>query len=354
MNRKILANSFAAKEPILRLHCISHRTLPNEKSDAFLFEYCGEFYLIDGGLFEATYVVDYLLGVRRSLLKDHPELVDDPSCKLRLNSIVSHFHEDHVGALIGKLIPNPFFEFGAFYLPPDAAVAPEYAVPKKDGDEKLRPMFRAALDALPEKRYTVRDIPFGKEHRFTVSTESGTGREVTFTFLPPVRDLGEKWYLDYLYADYCPEGEGAWRMPVAAVNNASVWVLAEFGGRKFLFTGDTMKREKHLHSEGLEYMMEAYAEEIGTVDVLKFVHHGFARNHALRAMMSFEPSLLLVSKTDSKIAERKEKRYPDAPTEVLNVADETLVITCGYGGETGEPLPLSYEWHEEPTADALS
>lgn len=346
MPNVIYANDFAAKDSILRLHCISHKTLPNAKSDAFVFEYCGELWLIDGGLPKATYVAAYLLNLRRAYLKDYPHLIDDPSCKLRLNWIISHFHGDHVGAGLEKLLPNPYFEFVDIYCPPDSAVAPEYQVLDKDGDEKLRPQFEKEMAAVGHPASLVHDIAFGKENRFTVSSQSGTGKEVYFTFLPPVRDLGEKWYMEYIFDFYKSGGEGIGRMPVSAVNNSSVWVLAEYGGKKILFTGDTMKREKCLHSEGLEYMMSAYAAEIGKLDVLKFVHHGFARNHALPAMMSFEPEILLVAKTDSTIPPLKEKHYPDAKTEILNVADRSLLITCGYDSD-GNELPLSYAWLEE-------
>jgi hypothetical protein len=341
----IYANDFARKEPILKLHCISHKTLRNHKSDAFVFEYCGEFYLIDGGLPEATYVGAYLLEIRNSLLKDHPEYLSDPCCKLRLNWIISHFHTDHVGAVLEKLIPNPYLAFAEIFSPPDSDIAEAYQIHEKDGDERLRPQMREALRALKAPIYRIHDIPFGTEHQFTVTTSSGIGKEVSFTFLPPPRDLGEKWYMDYLFDCYKTESGGNDRMPVAAVYNSCVWVLAEFAGKKFLFTGDTMKREKYMYSEGLEFMMEAYAETIGRVDVLKFVHHGFVRNRALPAMLSFEPEVMIVSKTDSKIPELMERKYPDSKTKVVNVADETLVITCGYDGE--KTLPLSLTWKKE-------
>ena len=54
---------------------------------------------------------------------------------------------------------------------------------------------------------------------------------------------------------------------------------------------------------------------------------------------------MIVSKTDSKIPELMERKYPDSKTKVVNVADETLVITCGYDGET--VLPLTYKWEAE-------
>ena len=344
---KLLANQFAEKTPRLTLHCISHKTLRNHKADAFVFEYCGELYLIDGGIYEATYVFDYLLAIRKRFLRDHAALVDDPSCKLRVNWIISHYHSDHVGAVIEKMIPNPFFELGDVYSPPDSEIAEIYQMKDRDGDYNMRPLLKAALSKLTAPAYTVHDIGFGVENRFTVSTQSGIGREVKFTFLPPPFDFGEKWYMDYTVDLYQTKTGGLERLPVTTVNSASVWVLAEFAGKKILFTGDTTKREKHMYSEGLDFMMEAYADEIGKLDVLKYVHHGYARNHALPAMMSFAPEILLVSKTDSPIPELVEKRYPDTSTKVMNVADETLVITCGYDEVTGEPLPLAYEWHEE-------
>ena len=341
----IYANDFAVKEPILKLHCISHKTLRNHKSDAFVFEYCGEFYLIDGGLPEATYVVSYLLEIRKSLLKDHPEHLSNPRCKLRLNWIISHFHTDHVGAVLKKLMPNPYFAFADIYSPPDSNIAEEYQIHEKDGDEQLRPQMQKVLQSLEFPICRIHDIPFGKEHAFTVHTDSGIGKEVSFTFLPPPRDLGEKWYMDYIFDYYKTDDGGNDRMPVAAVNNSSVWMLAEFAGKRFLFTGDTMKREKYMYSEGLEFMMEAYADSIGKVDVLKFVHHGFVRNRALPAMLSFEPEIMIVSKTDSKIPELMERKYPDSKTKVVNVADETLVITCGFDGD--RILPLSCTWEAE-------
>ncbi|MBO5270900.1 MAG: hypothetical protein J6B77_08945 [Clostridia bacterium] len=345
--KTVFVNSFAKKEKVLRLHCISHKTLPNQKSDAFVFEYCGEFYLIDGGMPQATNVVTYLLELRRALLKDHPEALDDPNYKLRLNWIISHFHIDHVGAVIEKLLHHPFFAFGDIYCPPDTEIAECYQIHERDGDEKLRPVLKEALAKISDPCFRIIDIPFGKENVFTVSTESGTGREVTFTFLPPPRDLGEKWYMDYTYDLYKTEDGGIERMPVTAVNSASVWLLVRFDGRKFLFTGDTTKREKYMYSEGLELMMEAYAREIGTLDVLKFIHHGYARNHGLDAMMSFSPKILLVSKTDSKIPELKARKYPDdTHTTVLNVADETLVVTCT--SQSGDRATLTYEILEEP------
>ena len=46
-----------------------------------------------------------------------------------------------------------------------------------------------------------------------------------------------------------------------------------------------------------------------------------------------------------EIPELMERKYPDSKTKVVNVADETLVITCGYDGE--KTLPLSLTWKKE-------
>ena len=202
MNKRIYANDFAERREILSLHCIAHRALPNKKSDAYLLEYCGSFYLIDGGLPRALEVQEYLHGIRRALLSDHAELLSDPSCKLRINWIISHFHADHVGFGIDRLLFDPYLEVGEIYLPPDSAVDARYAVDGMDGDEKLRPSFFEALSRIEEPAYTLCDIPFGKENRFSVSVGGDSLRKVTLTFLPPVEDLGAGWYFDYLYDSY--------------------------------------------------------------------------------------------------------------------------------------------------------
>lgn len=343
MSMICFANDFAEKKEILRLHCISHKTIHDAKSDAFLFEYAGTLFLIDGGMPEATFVYEYLLNLRREWLKDHPELMEDESCKLRLSWIVSHFHTDHVGAMINTLIHSPYLTFDHFYYSPDTDIFEEFQDPTLDGDEKLRPLLREALAKNPHQQPEIHQLAFGKENSFTVTTESGLAHEMSIRFMPPVMDHGVEWYMRYIEPLYAGPKHKNWRMTVGAVNNASVWTLFTLGDRKFLFTGDTMKREACLHSEGLEYMLEAYKDEIGTPDVMKFIHHGFARDNALPAMMDFAPQYLIVSKADSPIPEMVKEQYPDTTTKVVNIVDRTLVFTCGFD-ESGNELPLTAEW----------
>ena len=140
----VYANEFAPRDGVLRVHFIGHPSYEG-KTDGFLIQYGSELYLIDGGYTTVTDVRDYLLGLRASFLKDHPELVEDPSCKLRLHWLLSHFHSDHALATIVQMMPDPYFSFGDLYLPPDATIHPDYTCPGFDGDENVRPKLAEAL-----------------------------------------------------------------------------------------------------------------------------------------------------------------------------------------------------------------
>ena len=116
------ANDFCKKDGKLRVHFIGHPANNGHyKTDAFVFEYNGSYTLIDGGINHITVCLDYLMKLRESLLEEHTELVDDESCKLKINWIISHFHSDHVLATLKQVMPSPFIEFNDIYLPPDCA-----------------------------------------------------------------------------------------------------------------------------------------------------------------------------------------------------------------------------------------
>ena len=90
------ANDFAAKDAHLRVHMIGHGS-DTKKSDAFLLEYQGAFVMIDGGMEECDATIRYLLDLRAHILSDRPELIEDPSCRLRLRVMISHCHRDQFG-----------------------------------------------------------------------------------------------------------------------------------------------------------------------------------------------------------------------------------------------------------------
>ena len=336
------ANEFAAADGVLRVHFIGHPSYEG-KSDAFLIQYGKEFYLVDGGYLPVVDTREYLLGLRASLLREHPEMVEDPSCKLRLHWLLSHFHTDHASVTIGQLMPDPFFEFGDLWLPPDATIHPDYTCPGFDGDENVRPKLAAALAAMSEPAYTVHDVPFGTEHKTVIRTGGGNRRELEITILPPTCDYGEEQYMKYYTEHYSKGEKNRQSNPLSAVNNSCCWFLVKLGSRTFLFTGDTMKRSANLFDEGLDHMLQAYGDVIGKVDVVKYPHHGFVRENALPYMLDLGAQYMIVTYQHSNIADLLAERYPDSTSQVVNVGDQTALFTCGFDADTDEELPLTFE-----------
>ena len=335
----VYANEFAPRDGVLRVHFIGHPSYEG-KSDAFLIQYGSELYLVDGGFSAVTDTHAYLRRLRAELLKDHPALLEDPSCKLRLHWLLSHFHNDHSAAVIGQLIPDPFFEFGDLWLPPDATIHPDYTCPGFDGDLNMRPKLAAALAALSDPAYTVHDIPFGSD-RIDLSVTGGNRHPLGLSILPPTRDYGEEQYMKYYTEHYSKGEKNRQSNPLSAVNNSCCWVLAKLGSRRFLFTGDTMKRSAELFDEGLDHMLEAYGDVIGKVDVVKYPHHGFVRENALPYMLELGAQYMIVTYQQSPIAELLAEKYPDSTAQVLNVGNQTALFTCGFDPETDTELPLT-------------
>jgi len=336
------ANEFASNDGKLKVHFIGNPTFEG-KSDGFLLQYGKELYLIDAGEPQTEDTLAYLLALRADLLREHPEYLEDENCKLRLHWLISHFHTDHVGVGIRQLMPNPYLSFGDLWLPPDATVHPDYTCPNFDGDESNRPRFAKALEALSDLSYTIHDIAFGAEHKTSFSTDTGCAHEMTVTIFPPTRDYGEEQYMQYYTEHYSRGEKNRQSNPLSAVNNSSNWFLIRLGSRSFLFTGDTMKRSAKLSDEGLDHMLEAYGDEIGKVDVIKFPHHGFVRENAIPGMLSLDPQYMIVTYPQSNIAALLAEKFPDATAKVLNAGQQTVVFTCGFDSESGEELPLTYE-----------
>ena len=143
------ANIFACKDGILRVHMIAHEE-DVKKSDAFLLEYNGVCILIDGGLGVSGATLRYLLDIRRAMLSEHAELLDDISCRLRIHVMVSHFHNDHVAALYTGIFCSPDIEVETLYLPPDSELHASYG-PNGDRASTARRLPRR-WEAISRKR----------------------------------------------------------------------------------------------------------------------------------------------------------------------------------------------------------
>ncbi len=315
----IYANDFAAKTGRLRAHFIGHRPGPHKKSDAFLVEYDGEFTLIDGGYPGVEAGLNYLLGIRALLLADHPELIDDESCKLRLTWFISHFHVDHVGHTFESIVPCPFIKIERIVVPPDTTIDQKYNPENCDGDEKYRPILAECIEKYCSDAEII-DLPFGKENML-----EWKDRRLTTAILPPPFDsgLGERFQnvIDY-YFHGDPENP---RIPVAAVNSGTVWYYFKLGRHSFLFTGDTMKRFTNRHEAGDE-MKEAYGEYLGHVSVVKFLHHGYKRDAASELVLSFKPGWVVCSSELATAHEYIKENFPRSRSKLLNCGNVNIIF----------------------------
>ena len=289
MKKIIFANQLAPKDGILRLHCLSHEA-EHVKADSFLLELDGMLWLIDGGVTGSKVTLDYLTALRDSWLSGS-ELEGENAPPLRLDWVVSHFHVDHVGAMISDILPSGIVSLGTLYLPPDSAYTPPVGGRGVDGDEKFRPLLAEALEKYSVGERIV-NLSFGEENVIDFTDPTG---KLKFTLYPTPFDGGIGERLDYIINGYYG-GDATHKMvPVAAVNSNCSWLRVVYGETRFLFTGDLMKREAHLDNEATDEMVRTYGERIGKINVLKYLHHGYKRDAAAPLMLSFKPEHIIVT-----------------------------------------------------------
>ncbi len=277
------ANSYAEKEHKLTVCFISHKGI-FRRSDAFLMDLDGSVILLDAGLMESPFALAELMRIRGRYLKDHIELMENKDVKLSVTWVVSHMHIDHVGAFLSGIAESPYIEIERAYLPPksvfyDALYSREY-----DGDYKYRARIDEKIRKY-QKGCEVIDIPFGPlPHSFAFASAE-------VHLLPPVKDWGSEEravYLKELYPDEKPSS-----LPVEVTNSNSMWLLLEYKKRKFLFTGDTLKKRYDGKTESLDEMTEAWHETYKGVDVVKYPHHGYLRDAAAPLIAGMKPSYIV-------------------------------------------------------------
>ena len=331
----MFANDFAPRDGILRVHLIGHGE--PQKSDSFVWTYNGACYLIDGGIDTADDSLRYLMKIRRELLTDHPELLEDTSCKLRITVMASHCHVDHIGALFALIFPSPYIEVDTFYIPPASQMDERYNRKDTNGDVKYRPRLDAALKQYqPQARVVTH--PFGAEHRFTFSMIDGDADSPMITVCPAYLDYGIGEKMEHLVNIYCDGDHSDHRIAILAVNNCSDWFHVRHGCRSFLFTGDTTKKLPVPTEEMAGEMTDVYLPILGQVDVVKYVHHGYARDAAAPDMMRFDPKYVVIS-ADIGTGDRMiRKLFPDNPVEILRSGSKTHVIQTD-----GESLSVTSE-----------
>jgi hypothetical protein len=309
------ANDFAVQDGILRVHLIGHGEEP-PKSDAFLLEYNGAYVLIDGGLTDCDVSLRYLLEVRRALLGD----AADSDCRLKIRVMISHCHGDHVGALITHVLPSPLIEVEEIYMPPNAGLDERFGL---NGDIKFRPdLQRAIATYQPNARVT--DLTFGTENRVTLPMTADAEAPI-ITLCPPWCNSGSPERVRLL-CETLKHGEENPNIPTLIVNNNSVWMHVRHGKRTFLFTGDTVKKNKPMGYEMLEEMIAAYADVLGQVDVVKFVHHGYKRDAAVDAIMSLSPRYVFVTTCLATADRYLHEKYPESDVQTRNCGIDTYIF----------------------------
>ena len=317
------ANAFALKDGVLRIHMIGHGDPP--KSDAFLWEYNDSYYLIDGGVDTNDYALQYLLDVRRELLRDHPELVEDTSCKLKITSMASHCHVDHIGALFASVFPSPYIEVDSFYIPPASKMDPHYHLQDTNGDVKYRPRLAEAL-AKYQPRAKVITHEFGAENRFSFRMIAEDESSPVITVCPAYLDYGIGEKMEHLVNIYCEGDHDDRKIAILAVNNCSDWFHIRHGKRTFLFTGDTTKKLPVPTEEMAGEMTDVYLPILGRVDMIKYVHHGYARDAAAPDMMRFDPEYVVISARIGSGAQVIRKLFPEHPAKLINCGEQTYIF----------------------------
>lgn len=314
-----MKNDMSPRGPALRVHCIHHEK-KFLKSDAYLLEYGDRLLLIDSGMKGSLTARDYLLALRRRRIESSGA---DESVPLRLSWLVSHFHVDHVCAMLESILPDPRFELDTVILPPDSALDPYFNTIGTDGDTKYRPLLAEALGKYGTGRENIINIGFGAEN--IVSPDIFPG-PVKLTVYPPAGDGGIGERLQYMIDGYCDGRGDAGMLPTAAVNACSVWLHVRYGAHSFLFTGDTMKREARLTRENADEMVEMYGERIGQVTVVKYLHHGYRRDPAAPLIMSFRPEHIIVACEHEGASAALHAAFPDMTAQIHNCADRDIIF----------------------------
>lgn len=328
------ANEFAKKDGVLRVHYLEAENPP--KSDAFVMAYNGAYYLIDGGFETSDVSLNYLLDLRRALLCDHPELIGDSSCRLRITVMASHCHIDHIGALYALVFPSPFMEVDAFYLPPASQMDPHYNLKDTNGDVKYRPRLAQALEMYQPQAKVITHA-FGAENRFSFHMISEDESSPTVTVCPAYLDYGVGDKMEHLVHIYCDGDRDDHKIAILAVNNCSDWFHIRHGNRTFLFTGDTTKKLPTPTEEMAGEMTDVYLPILGQVDVVKYVHHGYARDAAAPDMMRFDPRYVIISARIGSGAKVIRKLFPDSEVKLINSGERTCIISTD--GETLSVTP---------------
>lgn len=268
-------NNVMAKDGVLTVY--NAPAVANAHQDGFVFALDGEIYLLDAGMTDtsdaSTY--KYLLSLRNSVIASC-EYDEVKTMKLRLNLIISHFHYDHVQALVEQILPDSNFEIANIYY----TKASSYAL-GADSDER-----EGVFSSPSVANATLHELDFG----VTKTLQAG---ELTIKLYAPCEDFGAD-QASKIRAIYYPSKDSSYACADAVENSNSMWMKLSYGGKDMLFTGDVLKKMHESYTEVGSYegvggepfdlMIAYYGKDEFKADIIKFPHHGSERSAAMFAV----------------------------------------------------------------------
>lgn len=327
------ANDFAPLDGKLKVYSLAHPKRI-QKSDAFVI-ICGkEVYLIDGGATTSTHTLKFLLSVRKKWLSKNKKKIVDPNRKLRINPIVSHFHGDHMEALIETIISCPYIEFGNVYVP-DIAIGPEhFNKTSNNGDVIYRPPFMELISHY-QPNCKLHVLPYSKDAVISQDHDMGNGKQVKIDIMPFPFNPSLDEYIDYIHEIYPsvdPRFEG--HVNTYITNAASMWVKIVYQGKSFLFTGDSTKKDPAATWESADIMLDTYKELITDITVMKYYHHGQARDPGAPSVIAIDPEYVIMTTQVKATAEKAIRKIdPNTKINFVNSAFESAAFMVSEDGE---------------------
>ena len=256
-----------------------------EKSDAFFIMYLSEkgldIILHDGGM-DDNKTYEALKDLRREILDQAGVTGDEANkYKLRLRSVISHFHGDHTYAMDGTILRmKHFFHFTDAYLPPITSLVTGVYNDDSNGDRWERVRYMHSIETF-QPQANIHILEYGQS--LIVPTDIGEIR----LFAPPF-DWGEnEERLRMFEVFYGYKKEVFVRpdaIPICVVNANSICMRVALGDHSFLFTGDIEKRIAIREDEPLDVMVAHHGAEALKSDIIKYPHHGQQRNAAAKVI----------------------------------------------------------------------
>lgn len=305
---------FVRRDNVLRINCLAHPDVP--KSDCFILALNGHYLLHDGGMKKTTFARDALSELRDAEGGDI----------LHFDWFISHYHVDHVAAPIESILCDPRFAVDTVLLPPHNALPEDMP----HGDAKYSPLIEKALaEHHPNARRL--EVGYHSEDPRTILYDFG-GAEIEI--LPPDTDWSNERELREIIAQGYFDTDDVYEPKVAtSVGNASsVWLLIRYGGKKLLFTGDSMKRTRGITEESVDRMWAIYKSIIGRPDVAKWPHHGMARDDADLVMHEMDPDYILTTTSTEGASVRYSRVFPESRARFFNACNKDVIIEVSEDG----------------------